>query len=177
MERICLSSACRRRSHAAHTAHPHDLQTASYATCLKHVSHAYTTIHLARTSFAIALPGTTTKGAGEAHFVAVPSSAKAGPTTVTAAAVVNPSSHVALKNAAKNGSFSVRASERSVHIIDGLACGDAYDVFFVIEVRLWRERFHEPEYLWGSDNLTRFLLSDLASLATSIAFGDDRLIS
>ncbi|CAM9385152.1 unnamed protein product, partial [Scytosiphon promiscuus] len=34
---------------------------------------------------------------------------------------------------ARNGSFPVRASERSAHIIDGLAAGQAYDVFYVIE--------------------------------------------
>ncbi|CAM9138972.1 unnamed protein product, partial [Hapterophycus canaliculatus] len=34
---------------------------------------------------------------------------------------------------AKNGSFPVRASERSRHTIDGLAPGQAYDVFYMIE--------------------------------------------
>ncbi|CAM9358757.1 unnamed protein product [Ectocarpus sp. 13 AM-2016] len=34
---------------------------------------------------------------------------------------------------AKHGSFPVRASERSAYVIDGLAAGQAYDVFFVVE--------------------------------------------
>lgn len=36
---------------------------------------------------------------------------------------------------AKHGSFPVRASERSAHVIDDLDAGQAYDVFFAIEVR------------------------------------------
>lgn len=35
---------------------------------------------------------------------------------------------------AKKGSFPVRASERSAYVIDGLDAGEAYDVFFVVEV-------------------------------------------
>lgn len=72
---------------------------------------------------------------GEAHFVVVPSSAKVAPATVTADDLVDPSQHeVFRENTAKNGSFAVRASERSAQVIDGLACGQAYDVFFVTEV-------------------------------------------
>lgn len=56
---------------------------------------------------------------------------------MTAHDVVEPSRHeVFSKKAAKHGSFPIRASERSAHIIDGLACGEAYDVFFVTEVQI-----------------------------------------
>lgn len=73
---------------------------------------------------------------GDAHFVAVPSSAKAVPSTVTADDVVDPARHQVFKNETitKHGSFPVRASERSAHIIDRLSCGERYDVFFVVEV-------------------------------------------
>lgn len=78
-------------------------------------------------------------GVGEAHFVAVPSSAKVPPATVTAEVVVGASLNdgVFQNTGAKNGSFSVRASERSAYVIDDLASGQAYDVFFVIEVCQW----------------------------------------
>lgn len=75
-------------------------------------------------------------GVGVAHFAAVPSSAKVPPATVTADVLVDSSlSNEAFTNAVpRNGSFPVRASERSSHVIDGLSSGEAYDVFFVIEV-------------------------------------------
>lgn len=74
-------------------------------------------------------------GIGHAHFVAVQSSAKVVPTSVTAELVVNPSGHDVLKErATSHGSFSVRAGERSTHVIDGLVSGEAYDVYFVVEV-------------------------------------------
>lgn len=76
-------------------------------------------------------------GVGEAHFVAVPSSAKVPLASVTAEVLVDASLNgdVFKNSVAKNGSFPVRASERSAFVIDGLASGQAYDVFFVIEVR------------------------------------------
>lgn len=75
-------------------------------------------------------------GVGDAHFVAVPSSAKVPPAAVTAEVLVDPRlSNEVFKTAdAKNGSFPVRASERSAYIIDGLIAGQAYDVFYMIEV-------------------------------------------
>lgn len=75
-------------------------------------------------------------GVGDAHFVAVPSSAKIPPATVTAERLVDASlnDEVFTNAIAKNGSFPVRASERSAYVIDGLDAGEAYDVFFVIEV-------------------------------------------
>lgn len=76
-------------------------------------------------------------GVGDAYFVAIPSSAKVVPNSVTANDVVEPSRHDVFKDkAARNGSFPVRASERSAYAIDALACGEAYDVFFVIEVHI-----------------------------------------
>lgn len=81
------------------------------------------------------MPSARYLGVGEAHFVVVPSSAKVAPATVTADDLVDPSLHeVFNENAVKNGSFAVRASERSAHVITGLACGQAYDVFFATEV-------------------------------------------
>lgn len=76
------------------------------------------------------------EGLGDAHFVAVPSSAKVPPAAVTADMLVAPSLNDAFfkDTVAKHGSFPVRASERSAYVIDGLAAGQAYDVFFVIEV-------------------------------------------
>lgn len=75
-------------------------------------------------------------GVGDAHFVAVRSSAKVPPATVTAELLVDASlnNEVFTSAMAKNGSFPVRASERSAYIIDGLDAGEAYDMFFVIEV-------------------------------------------
>lgn len=75
-------------------------------------------------------------GVGDAHFVAVPSSAKVPPATVTAELLVDASlnGEVFANTRSKNGSFPVRASERSAYVIDGLDAGEAYDVFFVIEV-------------------------------------------
>lgn len=74
---------------------------------------------------------------GDAHFVAVPSSAKVPPAAVTADVLVDPrlSDEIFKTTEAKNGSFPVRASERSAYVIDGLAAGQAYDVFYMIEVR------------------------------------------
>lgn len=74
-------------------------------------------------------------GIGHAHFVAVQSSAKVVSASVTAEHVVNPSGHDVLKQrAASHGTFSVRAGERSTHVIGGLVSGEAYDVYFVVEV-------------------------------------------
>lgn len=81
-------------------------------------------------------------GVGVAHFVAVPSSAKVPPATVTAEVLVDSSlGNEAFANTlSRNGSFPVRASERSSHVIDGLSSGEAYDVFFVIEVIAFLDR-------------------------------------
>lgn len=75
-------------------------------------------------------------GVGDAHFVAVPSSAKVPPATVTAEHLVESSlnDEAFTQAIAKRGSFPVRASERSAYVIDGLDAGEAYDVFFVVEV-------------------------------------------
>lgn len=76
-------------------------------------------------------------GIGEAYFVTVPSSAKVTQTSVAAEDVVDPSRHVVFKaNLAQSGSFPVQASKRSVYDIEDLESGEAYDVFFVIEVRV-----------------------------------------
>lgn len=74
-------------------------------------------------------------GVGEIHFITIPSSVKASPSALTAADIVEPSRHEVLKEqVSSQGSFSVRAGERSTHEIDGLTSGEAYDVFFITEV-------------------------------------------
>lgn len=74
-------------------------------------------------------------GVGDVHFVAIPSSVKTIPATVKADDVVEPSRHeVFNRHTYSRGSFAVRAGERSTHVIEGLASGEPYDVYFILEV-------------------------------------------
>lgn len=74
-------------------------------------------------------------GVGDVHFIAVPSSVKTTPAIVRADDIVEPSRHeVFQKHTYSQGSFAVRAGERSTHVIEGLASGEPYDVYFIMEV-------------------------------------------
>lgn len=127
---------------------PHNLERSADARSVQYTSYQYSTSEDLSLRISTTCPSALQSrairrslctipavGVGEAHFVVVPSSAKVVPATVTADDLVDPSLHeVFREHTAKNGSFAVRASERSAHVINSLACGEAYDVFFVTEV-------------------------------------------